>query len=82
MHNAGPTIIGHNSNYKIVSFSGITPLHIAMMNDDKPCVDALLRHGADPKMLVRLLSPELLSYARAYIRTTVCQCFNFGIKAI
>ena len=44
-----------------VSFSGITPLHIAMMNDDKPCVDALLRHGADPKMLVRLLSPELLS---------------------
>ena len=39
-----------------VSFSGITPLHIAMMNDDKPCVDALLRHGADPKMLVRILS--------------------------
>ena len=37
-------------------FSGITPLHIAMMNDDKPCVDALLRHGADPKMLVRILS--------------------------
>ena len=44
---------GHNLISKIVSFSGITPLHIAMMNDDKPCVDALLRHGADPKMLVR-----------------------------
>jgi len=34
---------------------GITPLHIAMMNDDKPCVDALLRHGADPKMLSDLI---------------------------
>ena len=43
-----------------VSFSGITPLHIAMMNDDKPCVDALLRHGADPKMLVRLVNHFLL----------------------
>lgn len=31
---------------------GITPLHIAMMNDDKPCIDLLLRHGADPKILV------------------------------
>jgi len=30
---------------------GITPLHIAMMNDDKPCIDLLLRHGADPKIL-------------------------------
>ena len=43
-------------SFIFVSFSGITPLHIAMMNDDKPCVDALLRHGADPKMLVRILS--------------------------
>jgi len=34
---------------------GITPLHIAMMNDDKPCVDVLLRHGADPKMLSDLI---------------------------
>ena len=37
-------------NYDI--FIGITPLHIAMMNDDKPCIDLLLRHGADPKILV------------------------------
>lgn len=34
---------------------GITPLHIAMMNDDKACVDVLLRHGADPKMLSDLI---------------------------
>ena len=66
--NAGPTIIGHNLISNLFLFSGITPLHIAMMNDDKPCVDALLRHGADPKMLVRLLSPELLPCARACLR--------------
>lgn len=30
---------------------GITPLHIAMMNDDKPCIDLLIRYGADPKIL-------------------------------
>lgn len=34
--------------------SGITPLHIAMMNDDKPCIDILLRFGADPKILVSI----------------------------
>ena len=37
----------------VINNFGITPLHIAMMNDDKASVDVLLRHGADPKMLVR-----------------------------
>lgn len=36
-------------------FSGITPLHIAVMNDDKSCIDILLRYGADPKTLVNTL---------------------------
>jgi ankyrin repeat protein len=30
---------------------GITPLHIAMMNDDTACMDILLRYGANPKIL-------------------------------
>lgn len=33
---------------------GITPLHIAMMNDDTACMDILLRYGANPKILVKI----------------------------
>lgn len=39
----------------VINNFGITPLHIAMMNDDKASVDVLLRHGADPKMLSDLI---------------------------
>lgn len=34
---------------------GFTPLHIAVMNDDKACIDVLLRYGADPKILNDLI---------------------------
>lgn len=47
-----------NSKDELNSFNnfGITPLHIAMMNDDKACVDILLRSGADPKILSDLIN--------------------------